>query len=598
MITAQNPLLRISLIWSLVFMVGCASTNQSPEPEQDLLSAVEVPEPEPVVEPKPRPKPDDYPVEPFPEDSMYQLLVAEVAGYRGEYQVALEKYAEMALETRDAGVAARATRLASFLQNEDQALQSAQIWAEVEPDNMEAHRHAAELLVRAGDLEAAILHMEAVKNLGGLANFDVFAYRAANLEDAGRKALLTAISRMLDRYPDDEQLMFAKAVLLEQKGDMGEALELANRLLETDDNINVLILKVNALRNLNRTEEAMAFLGDTIDGLDENETAARRDTLKRLRLIYARFLFESERLDEAKAQYEVVLAATPNDGDILFALALIAMEQENIDEADDYFNQMIRWNRRVGEARYYLGTLAEKRNEIDVAIKQYKQAGRGYEFLPSLSRIANLLIDQDRLEEMQEFMANVRAENPERAIQITMIEAQAFTDRDMQKEGFAVLDRALTEDTDNVDLLYFRAMTGEKFDRLDILERDLGRIISNDPNNADALNALGYTLTDQTDRHEEALELIERAIAIKPDEPAFIDSLGWVHYRLKNFEIAIEHLRRALSLFQNDEVAAHLGEALWAIGETDEAKEIWEKALEIAPDSEILKNVIERFTGS
>ena len=600
MISVGNPVLvKSALVWLLALLVGCASTPEVPESQEETL-AVEAPESAPEAAPpvKARPKPDDYPVEPFPEDSMYQLLVAEVAGYRGEYQVALEKYVQIAQETRDAGVAARATRLASYLQDEEQALQSATIWAEVEPENLEAHRHAAELLVRAGELDQAILHMEAVKNLGGLANFDVFAYRAANLDDAGREALLTAISRMLERYPEDEQLMFAKAVLLEQKGDMEGALKLADKLLVSDENINVVILKVNALRNLNRNNDAMAFLGDTIDGLEDNDTATRRDTLKRLRLIYARFLFENNRLDEAKSQYEVVLAATPNDGDILFALALIAMEQDNIDEASDYFNQMVRWNRRVGEARYYLATLAEKRGDIDVAIREYKQAGRGYEFLPSQSRIANLLMDQGRSAEMQEHLANVRAANPERAAQITMIEAQAFTDRAMKDEGLAVLDEALETDADNVDLLYFRAMTGEKFGRLDILERDLGRIISNDPDNADALNALGYTLTDRTDRHEEALELIERAIAIKPNEPAFVDSLGWVHFRLKNFEIAIEHLRRALSLFQNDEVAAHLGEALWAVGETEEAQEVWNKALEIAPDSEILKKVIERLTGS
>jgi tetratricopeptide (TPR) repeat protein len=599
-ISVGNPVLvKSALVWLLALLVGCASTPEVPESQEETL-AVEAPESAPEAAPpaKARPKPDDYPVEPFPEDSMYQLLVAEVAGYRGEYQLALEKYVQMAQETRDAGVAARATRLASYLQDEEQALQSATIWAEVEPENLEAHRHAAELLVRAGELDQAILHMEAVKNLGGLANFDVFAYRAANQDDAGREALLTAVSRMLERYPEDEQLMFAKAVLLEQKGDMEGALKLADKLLVSDENINVVILKVNALRNLNRNNDAMAFLGDTIDGLEDNDTATRRDTLKRLRLIYARFLFENNRLDEAKSQYEVVLAATPNDGDILFALALIAMEQDNIDEASDYFNQMVRWNRRVGEARYYLGTLAEKRGDIDVAIREYKQADRGYEFLPSHSRIANLLMDQGRSAEMQEHLANVRAANPERAAQITMIEAQAFTDRAMKDEGLAVLDEALETDADNVDLLYFRAMTGEKFGRLDILERDLGRIISNDPDNADALNALGYTLTDRTDRHEEALELIERAIAIKPNEPAFVDSLGWVHFRLKNFEIAIEHLRRALSLFQNDEVAAHLGEALWAVGETEEAQEVWNKALEIAPDSEILKKVIERLTGS
>ncbi len=581
----------------LLLCGGCATAPVAIDPESGAQQAEQVAE-APRTAPATPPKPDDYPVAPFPEDSMYQLLVAEVAGYRGQYNVALEKYVEMAQSTRDAGVAARATRLATYLKQEDRALETAQIWAEAEPESIEAHRHAAELLVRAGNLEQAILHMEAVKNLGGLANFDVFAYRAANLDDAGREALLTAVSRMLERYPDDEQLLFAKAVLLEQKGDAEGTLQLADQLLKREANINVVILKVNALRELNRNQDALAFLAQTVGDFVEDETAARRDNLKRLRLIYARFLFENERLEDAKAQYELVLQVAPNDGDILFALSLIAMEQEDDEAARGYLNQMIRWNRRVGEARYYLGNIAEKNEEYEVAIREFKQVGRGYEFLPAQGRIAKLLLDQGRVEEMREHLANMRAENPERAVQITMIEAQAFYDRGQQKEVFEILDAALEADADNVDLLYFRAMTGEKFGRLDILERDLGRIIENDPENADALNALGYTLTDQTDRHEEALELIERALAIKPDEPAFIDSLGWAHYRLENYQLAVEHLRRALELFQNDEVAAHLGEALWAIGSHAEAREVWNKALELAPDSEILLEVIKKFTDS
>ena len=554
---------------------------------------------QPVAEtPVQPPKPDDYPVEPFPDDSLYQLLVAEVAGYRGHYDTALEKYVEMAEQTRDAGVAARATRLANYLKRSDAALRSAQIWAEADPENLDAHRHAAELLMRSGDLEGAILHMEAVKNLGGLANFDIFAYRAANLLDEEREALLQAIDRMLQRYPDDEQLMFSKAVLLEQKGDAEGSLALADRLLEKEQKVNTIILKVNALKSLHRAEDAIDFLDKSITGMVKSADAKpREETVKRLRLIYARFLFEARHLDRARKQYEIVHQQSPNDGDILFALALIAMEQEKLDAARGYFEQMIRWNRRIGEARYYLGSLAEKAGDIELAIKEYKQVGKGYEFLPAQSRIANLLMEQGRIADMQKHLANMRGENPDRANQLIMVEAEAFVSRGMEAEVFVLLDDVLASDPENIELLYFRAMTGEKFSRLDILERDLKQIIEIDPDNADAMNALGYTLTDQTDRHEEALVLIQRALEIKPDEPAYIDSLGWVNYRLENYPEAIEHLRRALSLFQNDEVAAHLGEALWVSGDQAEAMKVWESALEIAPESKILKEVIDKFTN-
>ncbi len=544
---------------------------------------------QPVVQPQERPKPHEYPVEPFKKDALYQLLVAEVAGHRGEYAIAVETYLEMAEETRDPGVAARAARLANYLKRPDVSLRAAKIWAEVEPDNIEAHRNSAEQLMRAGDLEGAMVHMEAVKNLGGLANFDVFAYRASNLDEESRKSLLEAISGLLERNPGDPQLMFSKAVLLEQSGRFEEALVLAKDIYSKKQSDNIVILKVNILKNLHRPDDALAYLKDVIEsGEGEN---------RRLRVIYARFLFEGGHLRESQKQYEHVLEQSPNDGDILFALALLAIEQKNDSVGRSYLDQMVRWNRRVGEAHFYLGNIAERLADIPRAIREYRQVGRGYEFLPALSRIANLMIEQGQMYELNAYMSNMRSENPESADQLVMIEAQALSDRGMSDEVFNLFDGALGVNSKNLDLLYFRAMLGQKFDRMDIMERDLLRVIELDPQNSDALNALGYTLTDQTDRHNEALVLIERALAIKPDEAAFIDSMGWVQYRLENFQEAVKYLRRALELFTNDEVAAHLGEVLWVVGEKAEATSVWQKALELKPDSEILKKVIERFAS-
>jgi tetratricopeptide (TPR) repeat protein len=571
----------------MVFLQGCAAPGQIIEPtEKALDSETEVSATTEALIKKPRPRPENYPTAPFDKETLYQLLVAEVAGYRGQYDTALEKYVQIAEQSRDPGVAARATRLAAYLKKNPEALQAALIWAEEEPDNIDAHRHSADQLMKVGDLEGAIEHMEAVKRLGGLANFDVFAYRAANLDDASRDSLLHAISRMLEQYPDDEQLMFSKAVLLEQSGQLEEALEIADELLIDKKNINVIILKLNALKDLHRTEDAIEFLDHALGELPDN---------RRLRLIYARFLFETNKLGPARVQYEWVLERSPNDGDILFALALIALEQKEIESARKYLNSMVRWNRRASEAHFYLGSLAEKESDIPVAIREYKQVGSGYEFLPAQARVASMMIDQGRVKEAREYLERKRADNPDRYQQLIMVEAQLLSERGFEKEVFSLLDRALDADAGNIDLLYFRAMTGERFDNLGILERDLRTIIELEPGNADALNALGYSLTDQTDRHEEALVLIERALVIKPDEPAFIDSIGWVMYRLENFDEAVTHLRRALELFPNDEVAAHLGEALWAVGEKLEADQIWRKALEMTPDSEILKRVMDRF---
>lgn len=584
---------RLAVILLALLLPGCASVAPEPDSEEsDATQEIETPpagdekDAAETAKTEESPRPDQYPARRFDKETLYQLLVAELAGYRGQYDTAMSRYVQAAETTRDPGVAARATRLASYLKQDDAALKTAQIWAEAEPDSLDAHRHAAEYLMKAGDLEGAVSHMEAVKRLGGLANFEVFAYRAANLDQESRDSLLKAVSTMLDDYPGDRQLLFARAVLLEQSGRYEEAIEIANQLLAEERDVNVIILKINGLKALDRTDEAVEFLASTIEAMPDN---------RRLRLVYARYLFEADRLDDARAQYEAILEGSPQDGDILFALALISMEQEDDQQARKYLNRMIDEGRRAGEAHFYMGSIAEKNGDIAEAIRQYKQAGDGYEFLPAQARVASLMVEQGRVSEARNYLANLRGKHPERHDELIQLEARILSEQGLEAEAFDVLDSAIAVDPDNIDLLYFRAMTGHRFGHLDILERDLRQILELDPDNADALNALGYTLTDQTDRHEEALALIEQALEIKPDEAAYIDSLGWVHFRMKNYKEAEKHLKRALEMMLNDEVAAHLGEVLWVRGKKDEANQVWEEALERDPDSEILNSVIERL---
>lgn len=581
------PFGRLAVWLWILLLASCASVEQkaAKAPAKAPAAADQAAPAAAKAEP---PSPEDYPVAPFTKDSLYQLLVGEIAGYRGEYDTALQKYLKVTLETRDPGVAARTTRLAAYLKHDDIALKAARVWVETDPDDVDAHRYAADLLMKAGDLEGAVYELEAVKRLGGMADFPMFAYQAANLDPKSRDNLLVAITHMMKEYPDDQQLVFAKAVLLEQNERYQEALALADKLLEQGADINVVILKVDALKQLHKLDEAAAFLKKQIDAMGDN---------RRLRLIYARLLFQDNRLDEARQQYEMVNKQSPSDGDVLFALALIALQQDDDKAASGYLKQMLRWNRRPNEAHFYLGSIAEKRHEIPRAIEEYRQVDDGYEYLPAQSRIASLMFDQGREEDARTWLENQRARNPEYYDQLTMVEAQLLSDRGQEKAVFDFLDKAIDKDPKNVDLLYFRAMTGEKFGHLDILERDLKKIISIDPDNADALNALGYTLADKTDRHEEALKLIQRALEIKPGEAAYIDSLGWAMYRLKRYDEAVTQLRKALSMFPNDEVAAHLGEVLWVMGKKSEATDVWQKGLERKPDSEVLKQVIQRFTG-
>ncbi|HKJ75731.1 MAG TPA: tetratricopeptide repeat protein, partial [Gammaproteobacteria bacterium] len=163
------------------------------------------------------------------------------------------------------------------------------------------------------------------------------------------------------------------------------------------------------------------------------------------------------------------------------------------------------------------------------------------------------------------------------------------------EEAVAVYTAALERFPDNAELLYARAMVAERLDRIDRLEEDLRRILANDPDNTQALNALGYTLADRTDRYQEAHELIRKAYEQAPDDPAVIDSMGWVLYRMGRNEEALKHLRRAYRLRADGEIAAHLVEVLWQTGREDEAREFAEQAREQFPEHELLKEVVQRL---
>ena len=579
----------LPVIVTLVAISGCATAppprpvaEGATEEETAPAGAAQAKAETPVVEAI------EYPVAPLTGDTLYDLLAAEVAGYRSHFDFALEKYIAVAEDTRDPLVAERATRLALYLQENEQALRTALIWAEEDPNNPDAHRAAVDLLLNQGRMEEAISHLWAIRKLGGLARFDLFAWRSASLSREQRQGVLQAISAMLVENPGDRQLMFARAILLEQSGRYDESLDLTNRLLEEATDVGVLVLKVSLLSSQGKDAEAIQALQDGVQA-----TGGER----RLRMLLARMLFESGDIAEARVQYGQMLEESSNDGDVLFALALIALEQGEDAEAKRYFERMVRWNRRPGEAHYYLGGIAEREGDTATALREYRQAGGGYEFIPAQARIGAILANEGRWVEAREHLGRLRAQRPEQWQELIILEAQLLAEGDMEQEVFEFLGGALSQQPESIGLLYFRAMTGQRFDRLDILEADLRRVIEIDPDNADALNALGYTLTDQTDRHQEALVLIEKALAIKPDEAAFIDSMGWVQYRLNNYEEALTFLRRALELFQNDEVAAHLGEVLWVTGRREEAVRVWEDALELAPDSDILKHVIIRFRG-
>ncbi|WP_349616083.1 tetratricopeptide repeat protein [Azotobacter salinestris] len=565
----------------MMFLGGCQSLSQpgSRPPAKEEAA----PSPAPASPPPPQP------VAPFREDTLYSLLVGELAGQRNRFDIALENYAAQAQVTRDPGVAERAFRIAEYLGADQTALDSVLIWADNAPTNLDAQRAAAIQLARSGRYDESMGYMERVLQAQGDTHFDFLALAAAESDPETRAGLLQSFDRLLAKSPENGQLLFGKALLLQQDNQPEAALELLEDHPASEQEIAPLLLRVRLLQGLGRSDDARALL---------KKGMRQHPDDKRLRLTYARLLVEQGRLDDAKDEFATLVRQFPEDDDLRLSMALVCLEAKAWDEAAVYLEELIERGSYVDAAHYQMGRVYEEREDPESALIEYALVGAGNHYLPAQLRQTEILFELNRPQEAAARLAQARENQPDYALQLYLIEAEALTNRERLDAAWQVIERALRQFPDDLNLLYTRAMLAEKRGDLAQLEHDLRFIIAREPDNAMALNALGYTLADRTTRYAEAKALIEQAHQLNPDDPAILDSLGWVHYRLGQLGEAERLLRLAAERISDHEIAAHLGEVLWARGKQREARKVWAKALEEQPDSAILRSTLLRLTGS
>ena len=244
--------------------------------------------------------------------------------------------------------------------------------------------------------------------------------------------------------------------------------------------------------------------------------------------------------------------------------------------------------------RLNLGQIAERRKDPERALQWYRTVEQGQNYLDTQVRIASVLAGQGKLNEARQHLQRVDADADTRK-RLRIAEAQLLRTADHGAEAFALLDEELQRAPDDQDLLYESAMLAEQTGKIDVMESRLRKLIALKPDHAHAYNALGYSLADRGERLEEAESLITRALELTPGDPFILDSMGWVRFRRGNPEEALRHLERAYDMRPDPEIAAHLGEVLWAMKREADAARVWNDALSAHPDNSVLKNVMQRF---
>ncbi len=524
-----------------------------------------------------------------PSELMYQVLAAEFAVRRGRLDSALEYFSAAAMGSDDPRLAERAAGIALYIGNDEALLELARRWWELSPDDPQARQSLGLALLHNQQVDAAVEHLDAVRMvLAAGDEQDGFAALSGLLGRLDDKTIvLEAMTALSALQPDSRYGYYYRTLAALGAERTDTALDSLNQSLVLSPDWREALL----LRAQIRMQE-----GQADQAADELATAvARQGDDTQLRLGYARVLVGAERLAEAREQFAVLAEQNPEDAEALFALGVLATEAEQYADAEEYFDRVLALGQRVTDSLFELARVAELQEDYQLARERYEGISDEERYLNARVRAGFMDARLGEIEAMRERLAGLRASHPDNAVSLFLTEAEILRNERLYEVAFDTLSTALDHYPGNHDLLYSRALAAEKLDQLDVLEQDLRQILAENPDSGHALNALGYTLADRTDRYEEALDLLERAIVLLPDDPAVLDSMGWINYRLGDYETALEYLQRAYSLTDEPEIVMHLSKVLWELGQHDEAREVWLKAYERTPDDEYLLRLRDRF---
>ena len=538
--------------------------------------------------PVPRPPAQTAEVAPSsPQQALtYHVFLGELAWQRGERRIAAQQYAKAAQLSADPELAGHAALLAYHLGDATLALQLTRRWRQLAPADTDARQLEAVLNARLGNADTAAREFEAL--LREMPGYSLLMAGELLGKEAGAQPGLPVMQKLVAAHAQLPEAHFALARLALQAGRADLAVSEAQRAVALKPGwTQALVLQAQALAAAGRSQAAEQLL-------QARAQASPNDT--RLRLAYAGLLAQAGKGAAAGKEFRGILKQHPRDSDALYALGLLALQAHHLNEARGYFMRLLATGQRKDQAFYFLGSTAETAGQFAAASRWYQQVEGGRYWLPAQIASARLLLRQHKPAVARLYMDNLAAADPDDAVQIRLAEARLFSDMGDNQTAFAVFAQALAEHPGNSDLLYSRALLRESLGQAAQAEDDLRRILSRQPDNADALNALGYTLTLYSTRYQEARAYIEEALRLKPGDPAIMDSMGWVEYRLGNYSVALDYLRKAYARFADPDVAAHLSQTLWAAGDKQEARAVWSSAFKQHPDNAALLKLRPQFT--
>lgn len=533
-------------------------------------------------------KPANLPGQELTGKIVYQLLLAEIAAQRGRLNVAMATYLDVAKSTKDPRIAQRATEIAIYTRQSREALEAAKIWAEADPQSQQARQIIVSVLMSEGKLDQAKPYVQ--KMLSGEDQQARQSFMELNnllARQSDKNAALEMAKQLAEPFPNIAEAHFAvaQAALSAKQNEL--ALTEIKRANELKPGWEIGGLVQAQILWQSNKQEAIAHYDDFL---------RRYPNANEVRMSYARVLASQKNFPAAREQFNTLIKNAPNNPEAVVSVGMVSMQVQDFEGAETYLTQALKMNPKEPNAvRFSLGQINEEQKRFDKANDWYKSITASEQFFPAQVKVASLLARQNKLAEARAYLLTIKAESLAEKSQLVLADAGILREAKSYQEAFERLDAGLKEYPDNPDLLYDRAMAAEKIGKLDVLEDDLRKLIKIKPDHAHAYNALGYTLADRTTRYVEAQELIKKALEIAPEDPFIIDSMGWVQFKMGNLPESIATLQRAFDLRPDPEIAAHLGEVMWANGKRTEATQLWQTAIKDHPENEALMEVVKRL---
>lgn len=518
---------------------------------------------------------------------LYQFMFAEVAGARGQLPLSVAAYLDLARNTRDPRIAKRAAEVALAGRQYDAAIAATRIWAEQEPNSAGAQQMMVTLAAAFGRLDEVVLHLS----------------RSLELDRENVPTALMRLNRLLGRIQDKAAVYkvvvdatepylqlpeahFARAQAAYAAKEMAQAqasLEVA--LGQRPDWEFAVLFK--ALMAQAQPTEVIAILQPFVRANPESMDA---------RLALARALVVERRFEEALSEFKVVLARQPANPDVIYAVGLLSMQMRDFELAEIQFKRLVDTNyAEANLVRTYLAQMAEEKKDFKSAAEWYASVTPGTHYMPAQARAAQLTARQGDFDGARAILQKARPADEAAQVQLIVAEGALLREANRNEEAYRFLDKSLQGRPNEPELLYETALAADRIGKFDVAEQLWQKLIKVKPDHAHAYNALGYSLTERGVRLEEAQQLIDKALALLPDDPFILDSKGWVQFRLGDKQAALATLQKAFSKRPDPEIAAHLGEVLWALGRQDDARKVWSEAARQSPGNQALADTIKKY---